>query len=79
MVWDKDVCERWCETKMVCERWCVTKIVCDKEAQDAEAEEAGGTDHTMWGMVSPIKSDVITRKSPFGGFHKWGCPKNHSF
>ena len=42
MVCDKDVCDRWCVTKMVCgsgERWCetkgcvkdgVSKMVCDK-------------------------------------------------
>ena len=33
MVCDKDVCERWCVTKIVCERWCV-------KAEEG-AEEAG--------------------------------------
>ena len=47
---DKDVCGRWCETKIcVKERWCVTKVVCvtkrrRRRRRRRAEEESGGTD-----------------------------------
>ena len=41
MMCDKDVCERWCVTKLMCDRWCVTKMCVKDEAAEAEAD---GTD-----------------------------------
>ena len=41
-MFDKEVCERGCVTKM-CERWCVTKCERGRRTEEAE-EELGGTD-----------------------------------
>ena len=48
MVCDKEVCERWCVTKMVCKRWCVTKGRCMSPSGTPATQNEGGCQ-----MMSP--------------------------